>query len=146
MADLIGWRAMPAPPHGGHDHRARLPSTRLLRRTIPVDARELTVAGAFMLLAGLVLPYVSAWGGFPCPLRTLTGVPCPLCGMSTSVKATLRLRLQEAFEANPAGIVAVVAAVALLVVRPRCMRVPVLVVVLGGAGMWLFELQRFSII
>ncbi len=132
-------RPGPRPPR-------RTTARKRLSTSLALDAVGLRVAGAFMLVAGAVLPYLPGWPGLPCPLRTLTGIPCPLCGMSTSVKATLRLQLREAFEANPAGIVAVVVAIALLVVRPVRVRVPPAVLVAGAAAVWLFVLHRFSII
>ena len=77
-----------------------------------------------MLAAGAVLPLLPGHPGVSCPLRRLTGIPCPLCGMSTSVEQTVRLHLHAALVANPAGIVAVLAALFLLVVRPRRLRFP----------------------
>jgi len=100
-----------------------------------------------MLGAGLVLTRLPAGAGLPCPLRTLTGVPCPLCGMQTSVKATLAGHLGRALAANPAGVVAVLLALVLVVARPAAVRVPPLPVVLTGlASMWVFELARFGIL
>lgn len=36
-----------------------------------------------------------------CPIRSLTGVPCPGCGMSRAWKAALRLDLITAFRYHP---------------------------------------------
>lgn len=100
-----------------------------------------------MLGAGLVLTRLPAGVGLPCPLRSLTGVPCPLCGMQTSVKATLVGDLGRAVVANPAGVVAVLVAVVLLVTRPATIRIPPLPVVLAAlAAMWVFELVRFGVV
>jgi hypothetical protein len=82
--------------------------------------------------------------GLPCPLRTLTGIPCPLCGMTTSVTDTVHGHLGAALAANPAGLLAVAAAVALLVWRrAREAAVPAAAVPVALALMWLFELHRF---
>jgi hypothetical protein len=117
-----------------------------LWRPLGLDPQGLRLAGGFMLLAGAILPLIPGYDGIACPLRTLTGVPCPFCGMSTSVQSTLRLRFGDAFEANPAGIVAVVAAVVLLTLGPRNLRLPVIAAVVVIGFMWVFELHRFSII
>jgi hypothetical protein len=103
--------------------------------------------GGAMLALGLVLPHVSGDPGVACPLRTFTGVPCPFCGLTTSVKAVLGGNGRAAAAANPFGIGLVALAVVLLLL-PRWRRVSVPVVVLAGgvALSWLFELHRFHFI
>ena len=77
-----------------------------------------------MLGAAATLPLLPGHPGIACPLRRLTGIPCPLCGMTTGVEEGVRLHLGRAFAANPGGLVAVVAAVMLLVLRPARVRIP----------------------
>jgi hypothetical protein len=108
------------------------------------DLRDLRAAGALMLAGAVTLPWLPGHAGLVCPLRAVTGVPCPLCGMTTSVEATVHGRLGEAVAANPAGILAVVLAVALLLFRPRRLNVPPAVPIVLGMAMWVFELHRFS--
>ena len=79
-------------------------------------------------------------------MRTLTGVPCPLCGMTTSVEETFRLHLGDALTANPMGVAAVTVAAGLLALRPTSMRVSLLPLLVTLAAMWIFELFRFSIL
>jgi hypothetical protein len=66
--------------------------------------------------------------------------------MTTSVVAALHLDPAGALAANPAGVAVVLAAVALLVVRPVRVPLPVLAPPIALAALWLFELHRFSII
>ncbi len=87
-------------------------------RTI-LDLDDLRIAGGVMLAAALLGPVLPGPDGVPCPLRTLTGVPCPLCGVTTSVIAAVHLHPLAALSANPAGFLAVVVAVGLLVFRHR---------------------------
>lgn len=118
----------------------------MLGGTVALDGRELRWTGAGLLAAGLVLPALPGEPGVPCLLRTLTGIPCPLCGMTTSVVSALHLHPVDALAANPAGVTLVLGAVALLVVRPVRLPLPVLVPPLALAVLWLFELHRFSIL
>jgi len=115
-------------------------------RPIVLDPGELRTAGALMLGAGALLPILPGHPGIVCPLRATTGIPCPLCGMTTSVEATVRLDLQDALAANPAGVLAVALAVVLLALRPRRLRLPWLVAPLLLLAMWAWELHRFSIL
>ncbi len=99
-----------------------------------------------MLAAGVVLPLLPGHPGIACPLRRLTGIPCPLCGMTTSVEQALRFHFHAAAAANPAGLLAVVLAIFLIARRPRHVVVPALLPPLLLAAMWLFELHRFAIV
>jgi|SRR5579859_7067754 len=108
------------------------------------DARGAAIA---MLGAGPVLAFLPGHAGLPCPLRTLTGVPCPLCGSTTSVEDAFRGHILGALQANPLGLALIAAAVVLVVRRPRdALHLPGVVVTLTGVGLWLFELHRFSVI
>lgn len=118
----------------------------MLGGTVALDGRELWRAGAVALAAGAVLPVLPGDAGLPCLLRTLTGIPCPLCGMTTSVEATVHLHPAEALAANPAGLALVATAAALLVLRPTEIRIPALAAPVVLALLWLFELHRFSIL
>jgi len=99
-----------------------------------------------MLALGVVLPHLPGNPGLACPLRTTTGVPCPLCGMTTSVKALMGGHPGAAATANPLGYLAVgVAALLLLRPRMRRMRIPVPLLVASAALSWVWELHRFHI-
>lgn len=51
--------------------------------------------------------------GFPpCTMLTLTGYPCPTCGMSTAFAHAVRGELLSAFQAQPAGLALAVATIA----------------------------------
>ena len=116
------------------------------RRTTTVDLHDLRVAGAIMLAAAVVLPVVPGPDGPPCPLRTLTGIPCPFCGMTTSVIAAVHLHPLAAAAANPAGVLAVVVAVALLVWRHRReVTVPSWAPVVGLVGLWGWQLTHLGV-
>jgi len=97
-----------------------------------------------MLAAGLALPVLPGHPSLQCPLRALSGLPCPLCGLSTSVEETVRLNLGDALAANPLGVLLVLAALALLVLRPARLALPRAVMPTALAASWLFELHRFS--
>ncbi len=53
-----------------------------------------------------------------CPVKALTGIPCPSCGVTTSIIAGLHGNFSKAFSINPLGLVVglVMVAIPLLVV------------------------------
>jgi hypothetical protein len=126
----------------------RFPDAPLTRRIgaarFDMELGLLRYAGAAMLALGIALPHVPGNPGLPCPLRSVTGVPCPFCGLTTSVKAVLHADGRGAWAANPFGLVIVAFAVA-LVVRPRWARLslPTALIVASVALSWLFELHRY---
>jgi hypothetical protein len=117
------------------------------RPALVADARDLRVAGTLMLGAAASRPLWGplVGGGVPCALRALSGVPCPLCGMTTSVVATVGFDLGAAVAANPLGVVAVVAVLVLLV-RPRVTQVavPPWLAFSALAGSWGWQLLRHA--
>jgi hypothetical protein len=110
------------------------------------DASDLRTAGGLMLAGALILPVLPVHPPLICPLRTITGVPCPLCGMTTSVEATMHLDFANAWAAAPAGILAVAIAIVFLVRRPESIRVPYALVFVVLALMWAFQLHRFGFV
>lgn len=115
--------------------------------TSSVDLHDARIAGAVMLAGAALIPLLPGPNGLPCPLRTLTGIPCPLCGMTTSVTAAVHLDLGAAVAANPAGLLAVVVAVALLAFRGRRqVSLPVWSVPVALVLMELWQLARFGVI
>jgi hypothetical protein len=116
-----------------------------VRARSTVDLGDLRIAGAVLLATAVLLPVVPGPDGVPCPLRALTGIPCPLCGMTTSVTAVVHLDPLAALAANPAGVVAVLVAVALLLFgRRRQVSYPVWTVPAGLALMEIWQLARFD--
>ena len=115
-----------------------------MRRVVTIDASDLRYAAASVVAAGAALPLLPVHPPLGCPLRSTTGVPCPLCGMTTSVGETLRLDLGAAVAATPAGVAAVLAALGVLLLRPERLRVPAVAPYVALGCMWLYQLHRFS--
>ena len=115
--------------------------------TVSVDPSRLKLPAAGMLAMGAVLALSPHDPGLVCPLRTLTGLPCPLCGMTTSVEATLSGDIGGALEANPFGLVAVAAgAIVLLWKRPRRVELSFGLITATVCASWAFQLFRFSVL
>jgi hypothetical protein len=113
---------------------------------ISLDDADVRVASALLLGAAAVRALLPGDHGIPCPLRTLTGVPCPLCGMTTSVTDAVELDLKDAVAANPAGLLLVGLAVAVVAGRARKVAIRSGLVYFALAAMWLWELHRFAVI
>ena len=90
--------------------------------------------------------------GALCPLRRLTGLPCPFCGSTTVFMEAGAGHWSASLAANPVTVVAalVFLAAPLFAVDPlgTLARLPTRVLWLGGgvllAGSWLWQLHRFG--
>lgn len=90
--------------------------------------------------------------GALCPLRRVTGVPCPFCGSTTVFMEAGAGHWGAALTANPVTVVAalVFLAAPLLAVDPveTLSRLPSRLLWIGGglllAGSWLWQLHRFG--
>jgi hypothetical protein len=110
-------------------------------RTQTVELRELRYAAAGMLGIAAVWPLFPVHPANVCPLRSITGVPCPLCGMTRAVVAAVHGDLIESLRFSPGGIVVVVLAIALLVGwRAERVRYPAWLPVLFLALLWAWNL------
>lgn len=114
--------------------------------SVALDVADLRVVGVALCAASLVLPVVPLYPGVTCPLRASTGIPCPLCGITSSIRATLRLDVAEAAALNPGGLAAVGAAAALLAPRRSRITVPAAALPLALVCLWVFELFRFNLL
>jgi hypothetical protein len=83
-------------------------------QTQTIALRDLRYAGAAMLGAALVWPVLPVHPPYACPLRATTGIPCPFCGMTRAVVAAVHGHLGASLRYNPAGILLVALAFALL--------------------------------
>jgi hypothetical protein len=119
--------------------------SRHLGESVSVDAGTARLAGAAMLGVAAVRPIVPFEFVPPCPLRSLTGVPCPLCGMTRGVTALVHGDVGRGLFLNPASLVAIALAV-LLIVQWRTKRVvvPVWLVATLFALMWAWQLFKYS--
>lgn len=116
------------------------------RGGVVIEGHDLRIPAAMLLGAGIALPLLGHPGP-GCLLRAVTGVPCPLCGMSTSVTSTVRGDLPDAFAAAPAGVALVGLAIWVLVTgRPRRVEIPLPGVVALLVVMWVFQLFRFAVL
>lgn len=115
---------------------------------------DLRALGMVMAGGAAVLPFAPDVGVL-CPIRRLTGVPCPFCGMSTATLALGRGDVGASVAANPFAVVLVTAVVVAFVpaiyragwfqavwrrVRPVAPALSLTALPL----LWLWELDRFG--
>ena len=115
--------------------------------TVPValDLRHLRVAGAAMLGIAAVRPALPATDIVLCPLRRVTGVPCPFCGMTRAVTSAVHGDFAASLVFNPGGILLVVTAVLLLIAwRWRRVTVPMWVVFTFFAVLWAYQMFKYA--
>jgi hypothetical protein len=113
---------------------------------VELELKPLRFAGAAMLGIAAIRPTLSAVPlGPPCPLRTVTGIPCPFCGMTRGVTALVHGHVSAAFSFNPGAFLIVAMAIALLIAwRWQRVRIPVWAVFLFFALLWAYQLFKYS--
>ena len=81
-------------------------------------ARDLRIAAAGLVGAAAVWPILPLHPPLACPMRTLTGIPCPLCGMTRACVAAVHGHLGASLSFNPGGVVVMLLALTALL-RPQ---------------------------
>jgi hypothetical protein len=116
-----------------------------LADTTDVDLRPFRAAALALVPAAFVVNWLPLDVVPGCPLRTLTGVPCPLCGSTRGVIAAVHGHLAHALELNPASLlVLAVAAMLVLGWRVERVRIPVWCVVAVFAVLWTYQLFKYA--
>ena len=119
----------------------------LIRRslTIPLEPMRWLVVGCLgIALLGLVMPFPVFP---PCPMLTVTGVPCPMCGMTRSVRSFSVGDIDASIRYQPFGIIAAVVGIGVLALwatptsrRISSVRIPVVIAVSCVAGSWIWNI------
>ena len=106
--------------------------------------RWLVVGCLGLAVVGMALPFSPIP---PCPMLTITGVPCPLCGMTRSARSLLHLDLSASLRYQPFGLAAFMCGVIILALwaipRTRAVsvvRIPVAVVIAVVAVSWIWNI------
>jgi Protein of unknown function (DUF2752) len=102
-----------------------------------IGMREARTGAAAMLGLAVVWQQLPVHPPMACPLRSLTGVPCPMCGMTRAVVALVHGRVLESLRFNPGGIAVVLLALALLAgFRFERLRIPLWLLIVPAALLW----------
>jgi hypothetical protein len=127
------------------------PATSRLRAAFLVGPRGLLLRLALMLAVAVAVSRLHSVRdpGVLCPLRALTGIPCPLCGSTTAFIELGAGDVAGAIAAQPVTTAATaVAIVAPMAVLARWRRLPhrwgIAVFALTATGSWLYQLHRFG--
>jgi len=113
--------------------------------SVPLEPVRYLVVGCLGLaIIGMLAPFPVFP---PCPLLTATGVPCPLCGMTRSVRSLFGLDLGASLRFQPFGILAAVVGVLILVMwavpRTRAVgavRIPLMAILVLGLVSWIYNI------
>ncbi len=68
---------------------------------MPIDKNTFWMRRAIFFSLLLTLAIFSHFFDIPCPFRSLTGIPCPTCGLTRSFAALTRLDFSESFYYHP---------------------------------------------
>ena len=109
--------------------------------TTTINTRDLRLGAAAMLGLAAIWPRLPVHPPLACPLRTVTGIPCPFCGMTRAVVAVAHGHLVDSLRFNPAGIVVALLAIALVAgLRIDRLRLPLWLVGTLVALLWAWNI------
>jgi hypothetical protein len=105
-----------------------------------VRGPQLRVAAIGMLGAAAVWNLLPVHPPLACPLRSATGIPCPMCGMTRAVVAAVHGNVLASLAFNPFGIVVVAVAIYVIVTaRLPVARAPAWLVFAVVGALWLYN-------
>ena len=109
---------------------------------VAFDARTARLSSVALAAGGLLYAATPVHPPLVCPLRALTGIPCPLCGMTRAVTAAMRGDFWASLRFQPAGLALLAIALYMLVRRRggEPVRMPVWMILSGLALMWAWNL------
>ena len=85
---------------------------------LPRRARDVRIGGVALVGAAAIWPVLPLHPPLACPLRSITGIPCPLCGMTRACIAAVHGHLGSSLAFNPGGVLVILLAVTALI-RPQ---------------------------
>ena len=106
------------------------------------SGRDLRIAAGGLVAAAAVWPALPLHPPLACPLRSLTGIPCPFCGMTRACVAAVHGHLGTSLSFNPGGVLVVLLAIAVLV-RPQLVvraRPPTWLIGAAFGVLWLWNI------
>ncbi|HUV11607.1 MAG TPA: DUF2752 domain-containing protein [Acidimicrobiia bacterium] len=110
-----------------------------------VDLRGARFGAAAMVGIAALRPAIPFEFVPPCPLRTITGIPCPMCGMTRGVTSLVNGDFAHALLMNPASYLVIALAVLLFVQwRTRRIVIPVWAIVTVLAVMWTWQMFKYA--
>ena len=103
--------------------------------------RDLRLAAGGLLLAGALWRVSPVHPPLACPLRTLTGIPCPFCGMTRAVVAGMHGDLVASLRFNPAGVLVIALAIfAVVSGRLPRYRIPLWIAIAFFVVLWAYNI------
>ena len=112
-----------------------------------IDLGRLRVPSLLFLASGAILAHLSGTWGLPCPLRSITRVPCPFCGSTTALREGMGGHFRSALNTAPLALTLIPFAILILFgLSPQKFAVhPALLGAILVAE-WVFELHRFGLL
>jgi len=113
----------------------------MLTASTRAHEKELRLASTGMVALAAAWPILPVHPPIACPLRSLTGVPCPFCGLTRAVVAAVQGHVGASLAFNPGGIVVLLLAL-VAIFRPALLarlHVPLWSLLAVVAALWVWN-------